>query len=80
VILQNEVEAKMKTIASKVIKKLPNTISRESRIKEDLGADSLDVVLLLFELENEFDISIPDEKGSGFKTVGDVVDYVVSVK
>ncbi len=52
------------------------TINAETRIAEDLNADSLDVVELLMAVEAEFDLEIPDEAIESLKTVGDVVDYI----
>ena len=43
---------------------------------EDLGADSLDIVELIMALEEELEMEIPDEDAEGFKTVGDVVEYI----
>jgi acyl carrier protein len=42
----------------------------------DLGADSLDTVELVMELEDEFDLSIPDEEAEKIKTVGDAIRYI----
>ncbi|MFM8387404.1 MAG: acyl carrier protein [Planctomycetia bacterium] len=42
----------------------------------DLGADSLDTVELVMELEDEFDLSIPDEEAEKIKTVGDAIKYI----
>ena len=48
---------------------------------EDIGADSLDIVELVMELEEEFDIQIPDEQAEKIKTVGEAVEYIkVAVK
>jgi acyl carrier protein len=47
----------------------------ESRIKEDLGADSLDVLQMLMTLEEDYGIEIPDEELAEFKTVQDIVGY-----
>ena len=55
-------------------------ITAESRIKEDLGADSLDVLQLLMTIEETYGIMIPDESLANFRTVGDVVKYLESVK
>lgn len=46
--------------------------------KEDLGADSLDVVELVMELEDEFDMEISDEEAEEITTVQEVVDYINS--
>lgn len=55
-------------------------ITPESKIKDDLGADSLDVLQLLMAIEDEMGISVPDEALAGFVTVQDVVNYLESIK
>ncbi|MFD2171411.1 acyl carrier protein [Tumebacillus lipolyticus] len=55
-------------------------VKLESSFKEDLGADSLDVVELVMELEDEFDMEISDEDAEKINTVGDVVTYITSNK
>lgn len=60
--------------------KIPeDKITMESRIKDDLGADSVDILQLLMTLEDEHGIEIPDEKLVRFNTVGDIVEYLDSV-
>lgn len=54
-------------------------IKAESRIKEDLLADSLDVVSLVMNLESEYDIQIPDEELAKMVTVGDIASYLDKV-
>lgn len=53
-------------------------VSLEASFKDDLGADSLDVVELVMELEDEFDLEISDEDAEKISTVGDVVKYIES--
>lgn len=53
-------------------------LSLESSFVDDLNSDSLDLVELLVALEEEYDISIPDEDISSLQTVGDVVEYIKS--
>lgn len=55
-------------------------ITAESKIAEDLGADSLDVVDLLMDIEDKFSVSVPDEEIPSLVTVGDVVTYIESHK
>jgi acyl carrier protein len=43
---------------------------------EDIGADSLDIVELVMELEEEFDIQIPDDQAEKIKTVGEAVEFI----
>ena len=51
----------------------PATITAESRLVEDLKADSLDIVELIMDLEQEFDVEIPDEELPNVHTIGDIV-------
>ncbi len=51
-------------------------VTRETNIVEDLGADSLDIVDMLMMLEEQYNISIPDDVAQDMKTVGDVADYI----
>ena len=48
----------------------------EASFREDLGADSLDVVELVMELEDEFDMEISDEDAEKIATVGDAISYI----
>ena len=48
----------------------------DTKIAEELDADSLDVVELLMSIEDEFDVEIPDEEIENLKTIGDVVEYI----
>ncbi len=51
-------------------------ITADTRIIEDLGADSLDLVDMLTIIEDDFNIVIPDEAAMKMRTVGDVVDFM----
>ncbi|MFZ4450180.1 acyl carrier protein [Salibacterium aidingense] len=51
-------------------------ITREATFKDDLGADSLDVVELVMELEDEFDLEISDEEAEKIVSIADVVNYI----
>ncbi len=54
----------------------PELIKKESRIVDDLGADSLDVVELLMTLEDEFGVTVSDEEAVKIKTVDDIINIV----
>ena len=54
-------------------------ITEAASFMDDLGADSLDTVELIMEMEEEFGIEIPDEKAEKLATVGDAVSYIDSV-
>ena len=66
-------------IADKLCKK-KEQITLASRLVEDLGADSLDVVELIMAFEDEFGVSLPDEDIAKMKTVGDIVNFISSLK
>lgn len=55
-------------------------IKPESRLIEDLKADSLDVVAMIVDMENEFSIQIPDEDLPTLRTVADVIAYIEANK
>ena len=67
---------KVKTILGNQFDVDVETITPETNIQEDLGADSLDVVDMLMSLEDEFDVEIPDEKIEQMRTVAEVVAYI----
>ena len=54
----------------------PASITLETNLIDDLGADSLDVVELIMELEDEFGITISDEAAAELYTVGRIVEYL----
>lgn len=53
-----------------------DAVTMEATMQEDLGADSLDIVDLITTIEDEFDLSIPDEAVEEIKTVGDIANYI----
>lgn len=69
-------EAKLKKIIVDLLAVDETEITPGSKIQEDLGADSLDVVELVMEVEEAFDLEIPDECCEKFVTVKDVLDYI----
>lgn len=53
-----------------------STMTRDTTVKEDLKADSLDVVELMMDLEESFGVTISDEEAMKLSTIGDIVDYI----
>lgn len=51
-------------------------VTPEASFTNDLGADSLDTVELIMELEKQFSITIPDEESQNIQTVGDAIAYI----
>jgi len=55
----------------------PSRIEAETRFKEDLEADSLDLYELVMELEDDYGIRVSEEQAAQIKTVGDAVEFVI---
>ncbi len=73
--MSEELESKVVEIIAKQLQVSKEKVKRESRIQADLGADSLDIVEMVMELEDGLDISIPDEAVEKMKTVDDVIAF-----
>lgn len=70
------VEEKVIGIVSEQLGVPKEEVKRESSFVDDLKADSLDVVELVMEFEDEFEITIPDDDYEKIRTVGDAIDYI----
>ena len=73
-------EKKIISLIGEKLGKKPEEITLNSRLIEDLGADSLDIVELIMAFEDEFNISLPDEDVAKMKTIGNIVDYIKKIK
>ena len=71
-----EIEDKVMQIVSEQLSIDRSELSRSTSFQDDLNADSLDIVELVMELEDEFDLTIPDEEAEKLKTVGEAIDYI----
>ncbi len=67
---------KVKMILADQLEVEEDTITADTDIQDDLGADSLDVVDLIMSLEDEFEIEVPDEDIESLRTVGALVSYI----
>lgn len=67
---------KIKAILAEQFDVEEDSITMETNIQEDLGADSLDVVDLIMSLEDEFEFEVPDHEIENIKTVGALVQFV----
>lgn len=73
----SNIEEKIKEIIVDKLKVEAADVTPEKDIVRDLGADSLDQVELVMELEEQFGVEeIPEEEAAALKTVGDVINYV----
>jgi len=75
-VTEQEIEAKVIEIVAEQMNADKAKISRGTNFQTDLNADSLDLVELVMELEDEFETSIPDEQAEKIKTVGEAVDFM----
>ena len=69
---------KIKAILSGQFDVEEDSITPETNLADDLGADSLDVVDRLMSIEDEFEVEIPDSEVENIKTVGALVEYIES--
>lgn len=72
----NNLEQKVREIVAQQLGKNVDQVTPEASFRDDLGADSLDVVELVMALEEEFGIQIPDEDAEKIATVGQAIDYI----
>jgi acyl carrier protein len=76
----SEIETTVKEIIAKQLTMDVSKISPESRLVDELGVDSFGSVEIAFELEEKFDLKIPDAALYEAKTVKNIVDYIASQK
>ena len=74
----SDVTTKVKAIIVDKLGVDESEVTDNASFTNDLGADSLDTVELIMELEKEFDIQIPDDEAEGIATVGDAIKFVES--
>lgn len=67
---------KVKSVLAQQFEHDPESITMDTNLIDDLGADSLDVVELIMSLEDEFGIAISDNDAAQLYTVGRIVDYL----
>jgi acyl carrier protein len=74
---REEALSALREVAVEVLSVDGAAVQEDARFKEDLDADSLDLVELVMGLEERFDISVPEEDLDGVATVGQAVDLVM---
>ena len=76
----SDLEAKVKKIICEQLDVAEVDVVPAASFVDDLGADSLDQVELIMAMEEEFDVSIPDEDAETITTVQNAIDYVIKAK
>lgn len=76
----SEIADKVKEIIVEKLSVDDAEVTPTAEFTKDLGADSLDTVELIMELEKDFEISIPEDDAQKIQTVGDAVAYIENVK
>jgi acyl carrier protein len=74
------IEQKVKAIIAENLGVNIDEIKATSSFIDDLGADSLDIVELVMQMEEEFEVEIPDEEAENIKTVQDAVTFITTHK
>lgn len=72
-----EIRDRVVKIVCEQLGQSPEKVNEETSFINDLGADSLDTVELVMELEDQFETSIPDEEAEKIKTVGNAIDFIM---
>ena len=75
---RNAIFAKVKEYLLMQLPVDESKITEDARMIEDLGADSANLMMLIMDLETEFDTQVEDEALASIKTVGDIVSYIAS--
>ncbi len=69
---------KLGTVLAEITAQAAPPPSESTRLREDLGLDSFAAIELVFEVEDQFDVRIPQNVAVGFQTIGDVVTYIAA--
>lgn len=74
----DELFEKLKKLIAEKLEVEESKITPEASFRQDLGADSLDTYELVYAIEEEMGVTIPDEKANEFETVGDAIEFLKS--
>jgi acyl carrier protein len=72
----DELFDKLKNLIVEKLEVEEDKVTPDARFREDLGADSLDTYELLYAIDSELGVSVPDEKATEFEKVSDALDFI----
>jgi len=72
----SEISERLTEIVAEKLDKPKDEVTAEKSFINDLGVDSLDIVEIMMDIEDEFDLSIPEEEAQKIVTIGDAIKYV----
>lgn len=75
----DEILSRVRKVVAEVFKTQEDKLTVYTKFMDDLGAESLDIITLLMEFEEQFDRRIPDEDAEKLVTIGDAVDYIMQL-
>lgn len=75
-IARTDIAERLRATVAKELKQDVAAITEKHTLRDDLGLNSLDAIELMFKIEEEFDLSIPDDDMQRLTTVGDVIAYL----
>ena len=76
--MMDELFVKMQKLIADKLEVEESKITLDANFRQDLGADSLDTYELVYAIEEELGVSVPDEKASEFETVRDAYEFIKS--
>ncbi len=76
----DELFEQLKSLVADKLEVDAEKVTLESRFREDLGADSLDTYELLYAIDSEMGVSVPDERATEFEKVSDALDFIKAEK
>ena len=73
-VTKDEIASLVREIFQKTVKIDPDRLQMETVLKDDLNLDSLDMIEVVYEVEDSFDVQIPEERMGELRTFGEVID------
>lgn len=76
--MKTEIIEKLTHLAKEYVAEMPEVLAEETKLRTELGLSSFELVSMIGDVEDEFDIEFPDEDIPNIITIGDMVEYIIS--